>query len=240
MKRLALISVTFLLNGCDVESVFADKKIKVSGFICEAVTSAKFEKEVGETEFKKKNNDPKSDIETTPITFYFNLTEYVASNFSEKRESGEVYYEFRQIDNSNIRQTLTVNVWPEKKDGFTSVKSIKNGYDAYNKKDDKTLHRNTEQVEVSDGIVNAIMWDNYADLDSLLKRATSPESAKKMNELFKNAIFPLEYVDTFKLNRISGKFFFAKSRYLGEKNAPDTRQAERIVYSGQCKAGMNL
>jgi len=240
MKRLVLISVAFILNGCDVESHFSDKKIKVSGYICEAVTSLRFERRVGETEFKKKSNELKSNNKTKSVNFYFTLTEYVASNFSKNRNRGEVYYEFRRIENSNIRESLTINVWPKKEDGFTDINAIKNGYDAYSKKDGKTLHRNTEQVYVSDAIVKATMWDNFADLDTFLKRASSPEVADKLKERYKDVIFPLEDYEDFKLNRISGKFFFVKTRYLGEEKTPNTRQAESMIYSGQCKAGLNL
>jgi hypothetical protein len=240
MKRLVLISVVLLLNGCDVSSYFYDTKIKYSSYICEANTSSKLNRKAGEEDLKKSGDETKGDKKIKPITFYFTLTQYTASNFSKNRNKGETYYEFRRIDSERLHESLTVNVWPKKEGEFTNVNSIKNGYDAYVMTDGKILRRNIEQVEVSDAVVKARMWDTYNDLDTFVKRAASPESSEKLKDKYKDTFFPIEDFENFKLNRISGKFYFEMTRYFGEEKKPDNRQTESLIYSGQCKVGLNL
>jgi hypothetical protein len=239
MKLITLIFAVMALSGCDITSYFNDKKINVKGFICEVKSSSKFERKTGTENFILLSNKNKSDKKYQQASLYFTLTENIAANFSKNRESNQPYYELRRIDNS-FRQPLTINVWPQKNDRFTSVKKINNGYEAVVVIDEKIMRRNTEIIEVNDAFVGASMWDFYADLETFSKRASSYESTEKLKEKYKDTLFPLEDFQKLKLNRISGKFSFEDTRYLGEREKPDTRQAVSSIYSGLCRAGLAL
>jgi len=240
MKLLTLISIIFLLSGCDIESYFHDKKIKVSGYVCEVSSTSKFAKKSGETDFMEVKLNIKDKDKNSISTFTFTLTEYFAPYFSRSREKNHFYYELRRFDVEGIRNKLTINVWPKKEDGFSSIKAIEDGYTAQITKDETTLRSNTEQVKVTDGSVSAKMWDSFHDLDTFLDWVSLPETRERIKIVLKDKQFPFgEYV-VFNLNRINGAFKYEEVTYYGEGKKPDTREANKLIYKGFCKAGLNL
>ena len=192
MKFLTLISVVFLLSGCDIASYFHDKKTKVSGY------------------------------------------------FSKNREKNHFYYELRRFDDEGFRNKLTINVWPNKKDGFSSIKAIEDGYTAQITNNEITFRSNTEQVKVTDGSVSARMWDYFHDLDTFLDRVSVPETREKIKIELKDRQFPFDEFVGIKLNRVSGVFKYEEVKYYGEEKKPDTREAIKLTYEGHCRAGLNL
>jgi hypothetical protein len=240
MKLLALISVAFLLSGCDVASYFHDSKTKVSGYVCEISSKSKFVRNSGEADFREVKDNAKDKDKNFSSTFIFTLTEHYAPYFSPNREKNQFYYELRSFTDDGFKQKLTINVWPKKKDGFTSIKAIEDGYAALITKDEVTFRRNTEQVKVTDGIVSASMWDYYNNLDIILDRTSSPETREKIKILLKDKQFPFHDYVAFNMNRVSGVFKYEEVSYYGEEKKPDTREANRLIYKGFCRAGLNL
>ena len=240
MKYLSLISIVFLLYGCDIESYFYDKKTKVIGYVCEVSLKLKFERHSGDSEFKEIESKIKKNNKTTEENFSFTLTEYFAPYLSKNREKNSFYYELQQFDEKSLRRVLTINVWPKKEDGFTSIKTIDNGYSAVRAKDTVILRKNTEQVKVTDGIVSARMWDYFLDLDTFLDWISVPETRDKVKANVKDRKFPFNQYVEFRMSRTSGVFTFIDIRYSGEEVKPDTREAKKLIYEGKCRAGLNL
>lgn len=240
MKLLALISVVFLLSGCDIASYFHDGKTKVSGYVCVVSSKSKFVRKSGETDIREVKDNAKYKDKTFSSTFIFTLTEYYAPYFSQNREKNHFYYELRRFTGDGFQQKLTINVWPKKKDGFTSIKLIEDGYAALITKNEVTFRRNTEQVKVTDGIVSARMWDYFHDLDTFLDWVSTPETREKIKIVVKDRQFPFDEYVGFQLNRISGLFKYEEINYYGEEKKPDTRQMEKKIYEGLCRAGLNL
>jgi hypothetical protein len=218
-----------------------DKKTKVLAYVCESSSIKKSQRKEGGSEFLSIVDEKKAEDKILPKIFYITITEYVPSIYSKNRDFGEVYYELRQIDENKFQNKLTINVWPPKEEGFTEINSLKNGYDAFIKKDGEILRRNTEQIDISDAIINARMWDFYLNLDTLINRKSYPSAAvSSIRNKFKDVLFPYEYFDNFKLNRIGGNFYFESIRFFGYEKNPDTRRAERLTYYGQCHPSANF
>jgi len=240
MKYLWVTSILVALSGCDISSYFNDTKKNVKSYICEASSISKLLKKSGETEFKESEIKHKDKENSLPLIFNFTLTEYYAPYFSKNREKNHTYYELRSFNNNEFRQKLTINVWPAKKDGFTSIQSIEDGYAAFITKDEVTFRRNTEQVKVTDGFISARMWDYFHDLDTFLDWISTPETREEAKIALKDKQYPFDEFVGINLNRVSGAFKYEELKYYGEENKPDTRKASKIIYEGYCRAGLNL
>ena len=244
MKKLLLplVCVLFFLSGCyspaDLKRISKDRKIKSIGYLCETQEETHIEKKNGD-ESKVIVKKTKDDKNFNPKILNFLFAEYRAPLFS-KREWDEVFYTLTQIE--GFKKQLTINVWP-KSEGFTSVKRIKNGYEAYTKNEDKTLRHNREAVEADEAFIGGVMLDWYADKETYLKTITDEKFLEQVKKIIENTEFPRKDIIEFRLNRVSGEFYLKSWKAFGlgrEKTISDAASVSFTSHTGACRPSMNL